>query len=75
MLILKGEYRGKKATLQEVRVDKFKAVLSFKSKVTLVDNFLMIKILQYLNKFSGPANNERVSLRRLQQIGLVKCKT
>lgn len=35
VLILKGDYRGKKATLHEVRVDKFKAVLSFKSRVIL----------------------------------------
>ncbi|CAB3387852.1 Hypothetical predicted protein [Cloeon dipterum] len=32
VLILKGEYRGKKATLEEVLVDRFKAVLTFKSK-------------------------------------------
>ncbi|XP_059491100.1 DNA/RNA-binding protein KIN17 [Neocloeon triangulifer] len=32
VLILKGEYRGKKAILEEVLVDRFKAYLLFKSK-------------------------------------------
>jgi DNA/RNA-binding protein KIN17 len=54
VMILKGEYKGKKAKLEEVLVDRFKAVLSFYSKVV---NFFLINDKNLSLKFFSRTNS------------------